>query len=558
MKEWSFEGIPHLEGITNFGDNIEDEWLIVYLLYQLTRFDPDLVIKVDDTDGDFLLIEAADYLPKWCEPDNCDNRVFIYRQAVHIISPKYKPLEDGMPSIAEAIDLIRQNPGLTRAEDKIQLAITKRIDCFPQRIKEHQHKSHCFVPVGVAALLKHNPSLIALAVNAFYNRTPDDLKACQAMKYFPPESRVMRCITFTRCLYAQLMSQSYTPDVKVGWNLPSKSSRDFKAHDLGMKIASGFEILVSNAKPRSNDNNNKIDFNRDRRWLAFHQSLSKNQYFGNQLEGSAKYKELVRKAQNYFSEMVYNNERDQEVDCLESKASNILHTLQSLDIDEREFDNETKGLGKEDSDKWLTLDSDQLDAILTEKFCSKANTRNGSNISTQIPNTLKDFVFNEKSGLKGAEAPHPSRPNRIKFEDNSFTDALNTVLSFKVPHSDTGSSSSGMSDYSDDEESIDSDDDCYQHQLNGSQMKDSKDKIEEMKVYMEEMDKQLAQTSVGQSFGKTDENEGHEDNDLKAVDIDLNALTNILESYGSECGVPGPATALFATMGVKLPDNTDD
>jgi hypothetical protein len=65
-------GLPHLEGITNFGDNIDDEWLVVYLLYRLTGFDPNLVIKVDDSDGEFLLIEAANHL------SNSENRVFIY------------------------------------------------------------------------------------------------------------------------------------------------------------------------------------------------------------------------------------------------------------------------------------------------------------------------------------------------------------------------------------------------------------------------------------------------------------------------------------------------
>lgn len=36
---------PHLEGITYFGDNVEDEWFVVYLLQQLTKEDQDLVVK---------------------------------------------------------------------------------------------------------------------------------------------------------------------------------------------------------------------------------------------------------------------------------------------------------------------------------------------------------------------------------------------------------------------------------------------------------------------------------------------------------------------------------
>jgi len=32
--------------------------------------------SVIDSDGEFLLIEAAECLPNWANPDNCDQRVF--------------------------------------------------------------------------------------------------------------------------------------------------------------------------------------------------------------------------------------------------------------------------------------------------------------------------------------------------------------------------------------------------------------------------------------------------------------------------------------------------
>ena len=34
-----------------------------------------LYFRVFDTDGEFLLIEAAHHLPKWLDPDTADNRV---------------------------------------------------------------------------------------------------------------------------------------------------------------------------------------------------------------------------------------------------------------------------------------------------------------------------------------------------------------------------------------------------------------------------------------------------------------------------------------------------
>lgn len=68
----------HLISSTCFGDNIEDEWYIVHIIFELTKQFTDLIVQVKDSDGDFLLIEAADYLPKWANPDNTENRVSYF------------------------------------------------------------------------------------------------------------------------------------------------------------------------------------------------------------------------------------------------------------------------------------------------------------------------------------------------------------------------------------------------------------------------------------------------------------------------------------------------
>jgi hypothetical protein len=36
-----------------------------------------LACRIRDTDGDFLLIEAANHLPKWVTPTNAQNRVSL-------------------------------------------------------------------------------------------------------------------------------------------------------------------------------------------------------------------------------------------------------------------------------------------------------------------------------------------------------------------------------------------------------------------------------------------------------------------------------------------------
>lgn len=64
-----------MHGRTNFGDSIEDEWVIVYLLRELTKKHKNVWAKAVDGDGQFLLVEAAATLPAWLEPEVADNRV---------------------------------------------------------------------------------------------------------------------------------------------------------------------------------------------------------------------------------------------------------------------------------------------------------------------------------------------------------------------------------------------------------------------------------------------------------------------------------------------------
>jgi hypothetical protein len=83
-----------LEGRMRVGDCIDDEWCVVWLLREIsarwdiairycsdTRFAAFLSLthgcRVFESDGEFLLIEAADVLPSWIQPSNVENRVRI-------------------------------------------------------------------------------------------------------------------------------------------------------------------------------------------------------------------------------------------------------------------------------------------------------------------------------------------------------------------------------------------------------------------------------------------------------------------------------------------------
>ena len=98
-------GSKYLSGKVVISDNIEDEWFIISLLFLISEQVEDVVIQVNDQDGEVLLIEAAEYIPKWAqEPDLAENRVFIYKNAIHLIpvakSPaELTPLPSGCPDV---------------------------------------------------------------------------------------------------------------------------------------------------------------------------------------------------------------------------------------------------------------------------------------------------------------------------------------------------------------------------------------------------------------------------------------------------------------------------
>jgi hypothetical protein len=61
-----------LWGQTCYGDNVEDEWFITWLLLQVTRH-LKLSARIWDSDGEFLLIEAAYALPPYAPVSLHDN-----------------------------------------------------------------------------------------------------------------------------------------------------------------------------------------------------------------------------------------------------------------------------------------------------------------------------------------------------------------------------------------------------------------------------------------------------------------------------------------------------
>ncbi|XP_018426908.1 PREDICTED: protein ecdysoneless homolog isoform X3 [Nanorana parkeri] len=556
----------HIGGKTHFGDNIEDEWFIVYLIKQITKEFPELTARVEDNDGEFLLIEAADILPKWLKPENSCNRVFFYHGNLCIIPLQQDEGDLPEPSsnmtVLQALKLLSAHPNGFLASESITKAIERRIKGYPEKMKESLHRAHCFVPAGIAAVLKERPQLLAAAVQAFYLRDPLDLKACRTFRHFLPETGVFTSVTFTKCLYAQLAQQRFQPDKRSGYNLPVLLHPKYKAYELGMKLAHGFEILCSKCAASPTEVTKQP--NKSPLWAGFLNSLKKNDFFKGEMEGSAQYCELLKKAEIYFQKSLFKPNSSVVI----STGEEVLSLLNTLPVNLEEMKKEEANLPPNEDDSWLDISPEMLEQIFQDAAGSKETVLPPSSDSAQnynlaeVTDSMKAFI-SKVSSHEGAEVPWFPSEAPITFDVDSFTSALEKILGPSPEELDSD-------DLESEEEFdlLDSDEDTDGNEESPL----GADTLKSLHSYMDVLDRELAHTNIGKSFSKkknevrltqtsddsnSEEETCLEESGLAPVDVDLNLVTNILESYTSQSGLAGPASNLLQSMGVHLPDNTD-
>ena len=515
--------LDRLQGTVEVGDNVEDEWFVISLLFHITDKLP-VVARVADQDGEILLIEAAEVLPKWAQqPDLSDGRVFIYKNKVHLIpiasNPgQITPIPTGKPDVGSAVHTVVKYSGVTEADAAIQTVIRKRMKSYPEDWSENLHYAHVLLPVNLVKVLKKNPQLVGRAVRLFYLRDPIDLKACRLMKHFSPRDQklVKVGVKFTKCHYAMLAKQTFNPDRRSGWTLPPPASEDHKALSLGFKLSCGFEMLMlpGNKAAREKD---RLD--------AYVDKLKDSGYFQGQLEGSKLYNELLAQAKQHFRA---NNE---SLDLPKTDAETINQILANAS-GAADLTEEDLKLEPEDSEAWMELEPDSFDEMLKAHFKLK-NESSADTYSTktedQIPSEIKKFLKNisdmsgvEEVGAKGKTGSADSEG--INFDADQFENALKKVMGLELNEDN--------SDF--DEDGDDEDDLNLDADLDPAE--------DELKEYYDSMKDELKGTKVKE-----------EDNDWdQPLDVDANLLSNMLESFRNQNGLPGPASTMLEPLGFKL------
>ncbi|PON84738.1 Ecd family [Trema orientale] len=561
---------PHLHGKLRYGDNLEDEWFTVFLLFEISRRFPDLSIRVWDTDGEFLLIEAAFHLPRWLNPDNSLNRVFLRRGDLHIVPKDRLP----SPSLDDSLKFIAEFGDESRAPEPVQAVVKNRVSEYPERARMNVHRVRVLVPVSVARVLKHEPCLISLAVEGFYDRDIDTMKYAAKMEKFLSRGReeelVRVSVKMSRAMYAQLVQQTF--QAPKCYPMPSRTGASSSAYleaELGMKIACGFEMMYQQRRREGLEGKGSS-------WEAFRESLEKSGYFEGLLPGSQEYRRLTQNAEEYYKHSSLFSNASEMISAPVRRIDEILAFPYSED------DFKGQQVPPSDDDSWLYNGEDDLNSALQErqkeldlynarhknKQKSKVQQDNGESCSTnvdefdpsEIAKTMKAFV-SKVSSYKGAEVPANRNLKEVDLDVDRFIKDMESIMKQQglediASDSDIEEGSSSDLDF---EESDDESDVAEPSEGN----EDGDDTF--MQSYSDVLNEELKSTTIKKSFIRANEQAAKKDEgtsntmadmeeDFTPVDADVNLVKSLLDSFSSQEGLPGPASNLLGLMGLHLKD----
>ncbi|KAK2763746.1 hypothetical protein FQN54_009362 [Arachnomyces sp. PD_36] len=527
----SEDGSSLLRGRTEYGDSVEDEWVIVYLLRELTQKFEDAWVKVSDTDGEFLLIEASGALPAWLEPKIADNRVWIHKGELVIIKPKHdRKKETEKITIQDAKRIFLEEPKRLLRSPSIEAEAFYRLRNYPQQINENMHSAIVAIPRKIAHLLHQKPAYISPAVEAFYTRDPIALRPLNAKDgsdlTFAPDDLVTVSVRFTRVGYAQLKIQDFPAPSSWTAKMPLKTAdpTQYTRAETGMKLSCGFEMLLSD--PQNQD------------------------------------KTSVREIKLVLDDIESGDEelpKDEEIERSWSKHED---DEKWLDISFEDLESELKGKGRGPGEK------------KAGNFGDKSAQENLQRIVAQFEKFLND----DSAGLDGADLINEfdsddddlddedddedlssdGEDQEVSFDEEEFAKMMKEMMGMP---SGSGNPSRPPRNLGRVEE-VDSD----------GEDDDELEKIRELSKQMEAelkgtgvLDLNRSSKAIGDkkkssAKGKEPANDDDDDNDDDDgdEDIDINLAKNLLESLKSQAGSAGPAGNLMGLMGMNLPRDERD
>lgn len=422
-----------------------------------------------------------------------------------------------------------------------------RLRTYPAQIVASLHHARITIPRKLAYILHLRPTAIAPAVEAFYLRDPIALKPLQTISsklVFPPKDLVTVSTRFTRVLYAQLKSQQFS--TPVAWKDILTSPKNgagldnYTKLEIGMKVTSGFEMLVTD--PKNGD----------------HRS--------------------VREINILLEDLEEDNSNLPNDDKILTWKDNL----------------------REDDEKWLDINFEDFERELDGKNKDKKSTGIPGAFGPEPPSGFGDaktegdlkkmverfeaFLNDDDAGPNGAEMDamdvdddeddddddDDSEEDRdVSFDEVEFAKMMKEMMG--MPTDDIDGNASQVKPRS--SQRIE--------ELNSDDEDEEGDEMEEIQKVMKRMEAELNEagalnldptprkiaTLSGKEMGtgkgkqrveEADEEDEDEEESDEELDIDFNLAKNLLESFKSQGGMAGPGGNLLGMMGMKLPRDEDD
>ena len=535
-------GLVYLHGVIEYGDAVEDEWLTLHVLLALTKLHPNLWLRIFDTDGEFLLVEAANVLPKWLSPEIDHNRVWINQGNLYVI-----PLDAQTPrslELEDAVGFVQKRREKLVHSTFVQEEAFYRLEKYPKQIEESIHRSMVTIPRRLAYILHELPKSVAPAVEAFYLRDALSLKpilSSTTTLTFPPVDLVTVSVRFSKVLYAQLRSQRFETPLPWRAALPKSFAVDPEARgndeetrrlEAGMKLTCGFEMLSAKAAssrsrtvrelailvedmkedgdaalPKDSEIRSweGVDRNEGEDWLDINY-----EDFERELSGNRSRSKASASSKEGFGDAQAQDNLRKIVSRFEAFLNDDTAGLDGAELDEMDFDDDkdesdSEEEDSEDEDKEVSFDEEEFARLMKEMMGLPPESR------PTAPGNAKDRGGHTTAQESMVLGDDDDDVEEIRKLTSQFEAELNTHGALKLdPRKGK------------------------QPQLRGTAGEpNSRDK------------------------GKQALEAEQEDSDAE-IDIDYNLATNLLESFKSQGGMSGPTGNMMSMMGLNLPRDEDD
>ena len=155
-------------------------------------------------------------------------------------------------TIEDALNILRNELSKLLHSPSIEAEAFYRLQKYPKQITDTLHHALIQIPRKLAYILHEEAAFISPAIEAFYLRDPIATRLLYASDatnaVFAPTDLVTVSVKFTKVGYAQVKSQRFAAPPAWSGILSTAQGKSFDRLDLGMKVTSGFEMLLSDSQ----------------------------------------------------------------------------------------------------------------------------------------------------------------------------------------------------------------------------------------------------------------------------------------------------------------------